>query len=185
MVGLLTKDPCWQRYENGIYNETLCIKFAPAMGEAHSRHGLVENKVKSVKVVLGDSDLSSFDPISLHLHLDLLFHELNCIPLITKSISNRDLDCLQLQTISPNSLYGRESASFSLTTDPEELNSQGKAHRDMLFDQAWRIWALCARQQTEADVRASDIPLGSIVVFRRDERGPGCLKNRFSTGLVL
>ena len=85
------------------------------------------------------------------------------------------------RAISPNTLYGRESASFCLTTDPEELNLQGKVQRDMLHEQVWKVWTLCAREQVEADVKSTDIPLGSIVVFRRDEKEPGCLKNRFST----
>ena len=55
----------------------------------------------------------------------------------------------------------------------------------MLFDQVWRIWCLAARQQKEADIKSCKIPLGSVVVFRRDERQQGCLKNRFSTGLIL
>ena len=84
IVSFLAKDMSWQSYENGIYSNDMVIKFAPAMASAHSRHGLIENKIKSLKAVMGSSDLSSFDVTTLHLHLEILIQELNSIPLITK-----------------------------------------------------------------------------------------------------
>ena len=133
MVAIVNKDPSWEVYRNGIYNQQLSIKFSPALGESHSRHGLIESRVRHVKQSIGTSDLSSFDVVSLNLHLEILFHNLNSIPLITKSVSNGDLDCLQLRSISPNGLYGRETASFLLSTDPEEQTLQSRAHRDMIM----------------------------------------------------
>ena len=138
-----------------------------------------------MKQSIGTSDLSSFDPVSLNLHLEVLFHNLNSVPLITKSVSNGDLDCMQLRSISPNGLFGREVAPFLLSVDPEEQSLQSKAHTEMIGEQTWKIWSLMARPQKERDIKAHQIPLGSIIIFRKDENQPGNVKNRFSVGLVI
>ena len=185
VVAIVNRDPSWEIYKNGIYNQQLTIKFSPALAESHSRHGLAESRVRSVKQSIGSSDLSEFDPVSLNLHLEVLFHNLNNIPLITKSVDNGNLDCLQLQCISPNTLFGREVAPFLLSVDPMEQSLQSRAHMKMITDQSWKIWSLMARPQKEKDVKTHQIPLGSVIIFRRDEKRLGNIKNRFSVGLVI
>ena len=154
------------------------------MGSAQSRHGLIENKVKSIKAVMGSSDLSSFDVTTLHLHLEVLMQELNSIPLITKVTGASYLNSFQLRCITPNTLYNRASGPICLTSDPEELSVRKKEQLKLLDHHIWMVWALGARQQDQADVQAQNIPIGAIVVFRQDEKDFGSLKNRFSVGMV-
>ena len=184
IVSFLAKDMSWRSYKNGIYSHDLVIRYCPAMGSAHSRHGLIENKVKSIKAVMGSSDLSSFDVTTLHLHLEVLMQELNSIPLITKVTGASYLNSFQLRCITPNTLYNRASGPICLTSDPEELSVRKKEQLKLLDHHIWMVWALGARQQDQADVQAQNIPIGAIVVFRQDEKDFGSLKNRFSVGMV-
>ena len=176
----------WSRYSNGVFSGDVIIRFIPALAESHSRSGLVESRVGSIKRSIGSLDLGTFDTINLNIFLELLFSNLNSIPIFSKVLASKKhlFDNVYTKNISPNHLYGKMPLFILESDDDEAILEKRKLYSKMIDQVAWKMWAIINRDTDQLDRKIEKLTVGSVVLFRKIEKGFGPT-NRFYLGTIV
>ena len=176
----------WIKYSNGIYAGDIIIRFIPALAESHSRAGLVESRVGAIKRSLGSLDLGSFNLVDLNIFLEMLFCNLNSIPIYSKILASKKhiFDNIYTKNINPNQLQGRVPLFFLDSDSSETMLEKRKLYTEMIDQTAWKTWVILNRDTDLLDQKVEELKIGSIVLFRKTEKGFGPT-NRFFLGVLV
>ena len=175
----------WIKYSNGIFAGDVIIRFIPALAENHSSAGLVESRVGSIKRSLGSLDLGSFNLVDLNIFLEMLFCNLNSIPIYSKILASKKhmFDNIYTKNINPNQLQGRVPLFLLDSDSSEAMLEKRKLYVEMINQAAWKMWVILNRDTDQLDQKIEKLKIGSIVLFRKTEKGFGP-SNRFFLGFL-
>ena len=176
----------WIKYSNGIFAGDVIIRFIPALAESHSRAGLVESRVGAIKRSLGSLDLGSFNLIDLNIFLEMLFCNLNSIPIYSKILASKKhmFDNIYTRNINPNQLQGRVPLFLLDSDSSEAMLEKRKLYTEMIDQVGWKTWVILNRDTDLLDQKVEKLKIGSIVLFRKTEKGFGPT-NRFFLGVLV
>ena len=139
------------------------------MNWLNSRSGLVESRVGSIKRSLGSLDLGTFDTVNLNIFLELLFSNLNSIPVFSKVLASKKhlFDNVYTRNISPNHLHGKVPLFILESDDDETILEKRRLYSRMIDQVAWKMWAIINRDTDQLDKKVEKLTVFSLEKLKR------------------